>query len=132
MRLPARFLLCAIAAAPVAAQTAPLPLIPLPRDVVVRGARIPLVNGVAITHADGADDAFTARDLAESFAERRIRADTTTGAGRYRVELLRLNSVRAQQLLRERRLIFDTAMTAEGYVLLADSTATRIIGAGAN
>ena len=131
MRLPARFLLCAIVAAPVAAQTAPLPLIPLPRDVVVRGARIPLVNGVAITHADGADDAFTARDLAESFAERRIRADTTTGAGRYRVELLRLNSVRAQQLLRERRLIFDTAMTAEGYVLLADSTATRIIGASA-
>ena len=131
MRLPACFLLCAIAAAPVAAQTAPLPLIPLPRDVVVRGARIPLVNGVAITHADGADDAFTARDLAESFAERRIRADSTTGAGRYRVELLRLNSVRAQQLLRDRRLTFDTAMTAEGYVLLADSAAAHIIGASA-
>ena len=130
MRFFSCLLLSGVATASVVAQTAPLPLIPLPREDT-RGARVSLANGIAITHGDGADDAFTARDLAESLTERRIRADTAPAAGRYRVELLRLNSVRAQQLLRERRLTFDTAMTAEGYVLLADSGAAHIIGATA-
>ena len=130
MRLITSFLFCAAVAAPVAAQTAPLPLIPLPREVV-RGGRVPLSNGVVITHGDGADDAFTARDLAESLGERRIRADTITGGGRFRVELLRVGTVRAAQLMRERKLSFDTAMTAEGYLLLADSSGARIIGATA-
>ena len=131
MRLLACLLLCGLAAAaPVAAQTAPLPLIPLPREAI-RGVRVPLTAGITIAHGDGADDGFTAHDLAESFAERRIRADSTPGGGRYRLELLRLSSVRAQQLLRERRLTFDSAMTAEGYVLLADSLSARIIAATA-
>lgn len=130
MRLITSFLFCAAVAAPVAAQTAPLPLIPLPREVV-RGGRVPLSNGVVITHGDGADDAFTARDLAESLGERRIRADTITGGGRFRVELLRVGTVRAAQLMRERKLSFDTAMTAEGYLLLADSSGAHIIGATA-
>lgn len=130
MRLFACFLLCAVAAAPVVAQTAPLPLIPLPREVI-RGTRVPLPNGVAITHGDGADDAFAARDLAESLAERRIRSDSVTGGGRFRVELLRLGTARATQVMRDHKVSFDTAMTAEGYLLLADSTAAHVIGATA-
>ena len=123
-------LLCGLAAAPVAAQTTPMSLIPVPREVT-RGARVSLANGISISHGDGADDAFAARDLAESLTERRIRAETTPAALHYRVELHRLNSSRALQLLRERRVIFDSAMTAEGYVLIADSIATHIIGASA-
>ena len=123
-------LLCGLAAAPVAAQTTPMSLIPMPREVT-RGARVSLANGISISHGDGADDAFAARDLAESLTERRIRAETPPAALHYRVELHRLNSNRALQLLRERRVIFDSAMTAEGYVLIADSTATHIIGASA-
>ncbi len=130
MRLFACFLLCAVAAAPAVAQTAPLPLIPLPREVI-RGTRVPLPNGVAITHGDGADDAFAARDLAESLAERRIRSDSVTGGGRFRVELLRLGTARATQVMRDHKVSFDTAMTAEGYLLLADSTAAHVIGATA-
>ena len=130
MRFLTSLLLSVTAAAHALAQTAPLPLIPLPREVV-RGSRVPIMNGVAITHADGADDAFTAHDLAESLAERRIRADSVLGGGRYRVELLRVGSVRARQVMRDHKVTFDSAMTAEGYLLLADSTATHIIGATA-
>ena len=130
MRLLARLLGLAIVAAPLAAQSAPLPLIPLPREVV-RGVRVSLTTGIAISHGDGAEDAFAARDLAESLAERRIRADTTTLAGHYRVELLRLGTVRAQQVLRDHKMTFDSAMQSEGYLLLADSTGAHVIGASA-
>ena len=131
MRLLASLLLCATAASPVIAQTAPLPLIPLPREVV-RGTRVPISNGVTITHADGADDAFAAHDLAESLSERHIRADSAPGGGRYRVELLRLGTARASQVMRDHKVTFDSAMAAEGYLLLADSSATHIIGASAS
>lgn len=131
MRSLASLLLCAIAAAPLAAQTAPLPLIPLPREVV-RGARVPLPAGMAVMHGADPDDAFTAADLAESMAERRIRVDTagTAGAaGRFRVELLRIGTPRATQVLRDHKMVFDSAMNAEGYLLLADSTAVHILAA---
>jgi hypothetical protein len=130
MRLFSCLLLSAAAAASVAAQTAPLPLIPLPREVV-RGARVALPNGVAILHGDDASDAFTASDLAETLGARRIRADSAPGAGRFRIELLRLGSARAQQVLRDHKMIFDPAMTAEGYLLLADSSAAHVVGASA-
>ncbi len=130
MRLLLSLLLCAAAAAPVAAQTAPIPLIPLPREVV-RGARVALASGVAITHGGNADDAFTGRDLIEAFTERRIRADSAPMAGRFRIELLRLGTSRATQVLRDHKMTFDSTMTAEGYLLLADSTAAHIIGASA-
>ncbi|HYW51652.1 MAG TPA: family 20 glycosylhydrolase [Gemmatimonadaceae bacterium] len=131
MRFLTLLLLCGIAAAPVAAQApAPIPLIPLPRDVV-RGARVPLPAGVGITHGGRSEDAFTAQDLAQSLGERRIRADTATSAGRYAIELLRLSTPRAHQLLRERKVAFDSAMTAEGYVLLADAAGAQVVAANA-
>ena len=128
MRFPAFLLFCAAAAAPVVAQSAPIPLIPLPREVV-RGTRVAIGNGLAVTHTGSADDAFTARDLAESLGERRIRVDTIATTGRYRVELIRLGTVRATQVMRDHKMVFDSAMTAEGYLLLADSSAAHIIGA---
>ncbi len=131
MRFLTRLLLGAIAAAPLAAQSAPLPLIPLPREVV-RGVRVPLPAGIAVTQDGTADDAFAAQDLIESLGERRIRVDTVAGAGRFRVELLRLGSARATQVLRDHKMVFDSAMRAEGYLLLADSTAAHIIGATAS
>ena len=130
MRLLVSLLFCAAAAAPVAAQTAPIPLIPLPREVV-RGARVSLTSGVAIAHSGNADDAFAARDLIDAFAERHIRADTAPMPGRFRVELIRLGTARASQVLRDHKMTFDSAMTAEGYLLLVDSTAAHIIGASA-
>ena len=128
MRFPAFLLFCAAAAAPVVAQSAPIPLIPLPREVV-RGTRVAIGNGLAVTHTGSADDAFTARDLAESLGERRIRVDTIATTGRYRVELIRLGTARATQVMRDHKMVFDSAMTAEGYLLLADSSAAHIIGA---
>ena len=124
-------LLCITAAPQLAAQApAPIPLIPLPREVL-RGPRVALGAGIAITHGGAAGDAFTARDLMQSLGERRIPADTIASAARYTVQLLRLATPAAQQLLRERRITFDSAMSAEGYVLLADANATRIVAAGA-
>jgi hypothetical protein len=130
MRLLTRALLAAVTAAPLAAQTAPLPLIPLPREVV-RGARVALPSGLGVVHSGGSDDAFTARDLFDAMAERRIRVDTTGATGRYRVELLRLGTPRAAQVLRDHKMVFDTAMTAEGYLLLSDSSAAHVIAATA-
>ncbi|MDZ7629988.1 MAG: family 20 glycosylhydrolase [Gemmatimonadaceae bacterium] len=128
MRFLPRLLLCAAVAAPLAAQTAPIPLIPLPREVV-RGARVPLPGGLAVVTAGAAEDVFTAHDLFESLGERRIRVDTTGGPGRYRVELLRLGTPRARDVLRDHKMVFDSAMTAEGYLLLADSAGAHVIGA---
>jgi hexosaminidase len=128
MRLLVSFLLCAAVAAPVVAQTAPLPLIPLPREVV-RGARVPIPGGLAITHAGLAEDAFTARELALALGERRIAVDSTPGMGRYRVELIRTGTPRALQVMRDHKMVFDSAMRAEGYLLLADSSAVHVIGA---
>lgn len=128
MRLLVSFLLCAAVAAPVVAQTAPLPLIPLPREVV-RGARVPIPGGLAITHAGSAEDAFTARELALALGERRIAVDSTPGMGRYRVELIRTGTPRALQVMRDHKMVFDSAMRAEGYLLLADSSAVHVIGA---
>ncbi len=130
MRPLASFLLCAAAAAPLAAQTAPIPLIPLPREVV-RGARVALPAGLVVTHGGSSDDAFTAHDLHESLAERRIRVDTVPTTGRYRVELIRLGTPRALQVLRDHKMVFDSTMSAEGYLLLADSSAVHVIGATA-
>ena len=130
MRLLVSLLLCAAAAAPVAAQPAPIPLIPLPREVA-RGTRVPLANGIAIVHVVNAEDSFTAHDLFDAFTERRIRADTAAVPGRFRIELLRLGTARATQVLRDHRMTFDSAMTAEGYLLLADSSTAHIIGASA-
>ncbi len=130
MRLFTRVLLAAVTATPLAAQTAPLPLIPLPREVV-RGARVALPSGLSVVHSGGSDDAFTARDLFDAMAERRIRVDTTGTAGRYRVELLRLGTPRAAQVLRDHKMVFDTAMQAEGYLLLSDSSAAHVIAATA-
>lgn len=130
MRLLTTILLCAATAAPVAAQTAPLPLIPLPREVV-RGVRVPIASGLAVVRDAAADDSFTARDLAESFGERRIAVDTVPSPNRYRVELLRTGTARAQQVMRDHKMVFDPAMQAEGYLLLADSSAVHIIGATA-
>jgi len=128
MRFPAILLFCAAAAAPVVAQSAPIPLIPLPREVV-RGVRVSITTGLAVTHTGSADDAFTAHDLAESLAERRIRVDTVANTGRYRIELIRLGTARATQVMRDHKMVFDSAMSAEGYLLLADSSAAHIIGA---
>jgi hexosaminidase len=128
MRLLISFLLMSVVALGLSAQSAPLPLIPLPREVV-RGTRVPLASGVAIIHAGNADDAFTARDLVESLAERRIHADSAPATGRFRIELLRHGSARALQVMRDHKMTFDSTMTAEGYLLLADSTAAHIIGA---
>jgi hexosaminidase len=126
MRLLATILLCAASTAPLAAQTAPLPLIPLPRDVI-RGARMPVPDGLSTVTSGAASDAFTARDLSEAMSERRIAVDTSGSGGRHRVELLRIGSPRVAPLLRARRLTFDSAMVAEGYVLLTDSVGTYII-----
>jgi len=80
MRLPLQILCSAVAAVHLEAQAAPIPLIPLPREVV-RGARVPLMRGVAISHAGHAADAFAALDRAENFGERRVKAVIGAGAG---------------------------------------------------
>jgi len=126
MRSLIRFLLAAAFAAPLTAQNSPLPLIPLPREVA-RGARVPIANSLSIVHRGGSDDEFTARVIAASMKERRITVDTVVRAGRLSVERLRLGSPRAQQLLRDRRLTFNSVMTDEGYARLADSLGVSAI-----
>jgi hexosaminidase len=124
-------LVVALSAVAVGAQSAPLALIPLPRETL-RGARVPIPHGLALTPAANPDDAFALADFADAIRERRIPVDSSTGGTPYRIEVLRTGTPHATALLRERRLSFDTTMTAEGYVLVADSTGARIVGATAS
>ena len=113
------------------AQSAPLPLIPLPREVV-RGIRVPIAAGLQVSHGADEQDAFTARDFAETMEARRIRVETGAASmSRYRVELLRLSSTRARQVMRDHKMVFDSAMAAEGYLLLGDSSGVHVIGSTA-
>jgi hexosaminidase len=133
MRILPLLLVAALSAVTTGAQSAPLPLVPLPREVVMRGARVAVPNGLELLRSTDPDDAFALRDLADALRERRIPVDTGEGASpALRVEVLRATAPGAVALLRARRISFDSAMTAEGYVLLADSSAVRVIGATAS
>ena len=81
---------------------------------------------IASTHPD---DRFTAQDLSDALRVRGIRIAPAGTLGAMRVTLARLGTPAAQRALTSARAAWDSAMTAEGYVLVADSGRVTIVGA---
>lgn len=119
--------------APLSAATASGPLLtPLVREIhpgslqPVRRARfeIPDAND---------EDIFAASNLAEAFKERGISAgaDADTIKPDLIVRLLRVDSIKARELLKAEHLAFDPAMNDEGYVLISRPGVATIIAKSA-
>ncbi|HEU4563350.1 MAG TPA: glycoside hydrolase family 20 zincin-like fold domain-containing protein [Gemmatimonadaceae bacterium] len=122
-------LLPALAPLAAAAQE-PLRLIPQPREATAL-ATFPLRRGLSITAPDDAADRGSVRELAAALRERGIAVVPAGTRGAVRVTLRRAGTPAARRLMERHALRFDTAMRAEGYVLVADTGGVEIIGATA-
>ena len=118
--LPAGIPLAAAAQAP--------RLIPAPREFTA-GAAAPLKGVISITAGADRDDKFAAADLAVAFKERGAKMGSADGG--LRIQLLRSTSAEAKALLAARKVEFTSEMTGEGYVVIAEPNAIKVIGASA-
>jgi hexosaminidase len=119
-------LLVAGLASSAAAQT-DLRLIPQPREMQLEGSVA--LRGITILRPTNSEDRFAAADLASAFKERGIRVSTSENGPTPRVVLMRLGGSSAQSVLRRHSLVFDPAMTDEGYVITPDGSRIVVIGA---
>jgi len=90
----------------------------MPQEVREEGTQS-LAGGVIIRSAPNADDRFAANDLMLPLHLAGIQRRATTKAAV--IELLRLNTPKAAQLLARHRLVFSDAMHDEGYILVCDA-----------
>ena len=100
-------------------------LIPKPREVTA-GELVPLPKSVAVTGANGEDDRFAAKDLAETLKARGIRVITGADAA-FRISLLRLDTPGAKRTLEAASLSFADDMKAEGYVLVTTKDGAVVV-----
>ena len=108
---------------------AQLPLIPQPRELAIR-PDLALTRGVTILTTQS-DDRFAAQDLRDALTERGIRLVAPGSVGAVGVTLARLGTPLARRVLSSAGTAWDSAMTAEGYVLVADSGRVTVVGASA-
>ena len=108
---------------------AQLPLIPQPRELAIR-PDLALTRGVTILTTQS-DDRFAAQDLRDALTERGIRLVAPGSVGAVGVTLGRLGTPLARRVLSSAGAAWDSAMTAEGYVLVADSGRVTVVGASA-
>lgn len=128
-RSPLALLLLALVAptGPLTAQ--PSRLIPAPREVVSSEAPIRLRSAITVEPTADPDDRAAAKEFAETMRGRGFKVDVTAEERGWHVELLRVGTQAARQLLQRHKLTFDSTMSAEGYLLIADRTGAHILGA---
>jgi hypothetical protein len=119
--------LLALAATRAEAQR-PLLLVPQPREAAP-GRDVVLTHGLEIAIPTDSEDAFAARDLRETLHDAGVPVTTRVGSGSARVVLLRTSSSAGRSLLERNKVAFDSAMKAEGYVLVPDGKALNVIAA---
>ncbi len=120
------------AATSLVAQAPQPPLIPRPREYAAL-ADIPLRGGVAISPGTTPEDRFTVQDLSAGLRARGVRVVAAGTVGAVPVVLVRTGTATARHLLAARRLVFDSTMRDEGYVLVASGGRVTIVattGAG--
>lgn len=94
-----------------------LALVPFPREVT-QGVSLPLNSGVGVVAAGKvAADVFTARDLVSRLQNLGVHAQIGNH-GHVRIELLRSSTSKAQHILTDAHITFDSAMHDEGYALV--------------
>jgi hexosaminidase len=91
-------------------------LLPIPRQVLPAGS-LSLAHGLRVRYASNAEDAFSAKNLAEAVQDHGARCQLQ-GAGNPSVVLLRVDTEAARSLLARERQTFLPAMQEEGYILL--------------
>jgi hexosaminidase len=112
------------------AATFPAPrLIPAPRETGRIGFAIPLRSPITIDAGTNPADRFAASDFADRLRERGLQVSLSAQQPSYRVRVLRLDSDSARSLLSTNRIAFDSAMRAEGYVVLSRTDGATIIAA---
>ncbi|HUZ04007.1 MAG TPA: glycoside hydrolase family 20 zincin-like fold domain-containing protein [Acidobacteriaceae bacterium] len=114
-------------ASSVAAPATKLALVPMPREVQVAGA-IPLQHGVAIRSSRDTEDTFAAQDLADTWKQRGVEC-RLQGKDKEAVELLRLNTKKASEILSRQHLSFTPEMHDEGYILASEGNTLYDIAA---
>jgi len=105
----------------------PLSLVPQPREATVE-REVTLTHGLEVVVPADSSDAFAARDLRDAMREAGVPIGQS-GAGSARVVFLRAGSATARALLDRHHVAFDSAMSAEGYVLVPDGRTLTVIGA---
>ncbi len=105
---------------------------PAPREAHFRGTTgLPAKFLVLVPGRDSQDE-FAARDLAEALKQMSSPSGDSsaeTGAPAYRITLLRYDTADAKALMAVHKLVFDSVMEAEGYVLIVDQREAAVIGA---
>lgn len=102
----------------------------MPRETHFEGSvALPATVVVSVPGRD-AEDKFAARGLRDALKQNEAaRKDEHATKAVYRVELLRSKEALAKELLNRHKVIFDTPMQDEGYVLIAEPHEAYIIGA---
>lgn len=103
-------------------------LIPAPREFSA-GSTAPLRGAITITAGADKNDRFAATDLAASLKERGAKVSAVGGA--VQIQLLRTTSAEAKALLAKHKLAFTDEMNDEGYVVVAEPRAIKVVGASA-
>ena len=117
-----------VAVLPLAAVAQAPRLIPAPREFTA-GAAAPLSGTIAITASADRNDKFAAADLARTLKERGVKVSPTAGA--LRISLLRTTSPKGKAVLAARKLEFSAEMKDEGYVVVAELKAIKVVAASA-
>ena len=109
-----------------AQNSAALQLIPQPREARVV-SDIPLTGGIEIDVPGGdAEDKFAANDLQEVLQSYGISKSSTKNSAH--VVLLRADASQAKALLLANRVVFDSQMHDEGYVVIPKGDTLNVIG----
>jgi hypothetical protein len=106
----------------------PLLLVPQPREAAAQ-RDIVLAHGLEIAMPADSADAFAARDLRDVLRDAGVPIASRAGGGSARIALLRTSSASGRSLLDRHDVAFDSAMTAEGYVLIPDGRTLNVVAA---
>jgi len=128
MRFVTTLLVCVAASVTAQDSTTTPGLVPKPREMTFLRP-VSLKNGVVVDIPTNPDDQFAATELADELKARGVRIVTVrpAPAGVPRLSLLRSSSPAAKALLKGARVVLSDTLTAEGYVVVADSNRLAVI-----
>ena len=104
-------------------------LIPAPREIATPDAPQRFRATISFGTLTDPEDRVAAREFVDAMRERGVRAELSTPVRAWPVQLHRRDTPAASELLANTKLTFDSAMVAEGYVLLANERGAHIVAA---
>ncbi len=126
---PSALVATALVALPLTAASQAPRLIPVPREIATPSATQRFNAPIGFGTLTDPEDRIAAREFVDAMRERGLRAEVAAPPRSWTIQLHRLGTVAATELLSRVNLPFDSAMNAEGYLLLADKEGARIVAA---